>query len=482
VHRIILGNVLDELQKLPSESVHCILTSPPYYGLRSYGTPSQIWGGNPVCEHDFSIETPPPRERNEDDVVNPDTLQNANRGACYDAEENSGRFCSKCGAWFGHLGLEPNPIMYIEHMTEILVEAKRVLRNDGTFWLNIGDSYVGGKGQSGTRGAEYQEARNDSGESINQGYQTLGGPVLTRPTDNMVMLREMRMKPKDLMGIPWMLAFALRDTGWWLRQDIIWAKKNCMPESVKDRCTRSHEYVFLLTKSEQYYYDWYAIREPAAYDGRKDEMFKGAVKSYDGVMPGGKPHTFAQAGHPRWNKDENGERYRNKRDVWFLSLQPFKEAHFATFPPDLIRPMILAGTSQYGACSTCGAPWERCFEDNIVGDRLADGSLRKSKASRRAQTPGSEINGETSAFNSGTWNEPKSTGWRPTCSCEKNDPVPCKVMDIFNGSGTSGIVCLQESREYIGIELKPEYVEMSERRLDAEAKRLKFLPKQATLF
>lgn len=271
---------------LSDNSVNCVVTSPPYYGLRDYGVNSQI-------------------------------------------------------------GLEETPEAYVANIVAVFREVWRVLRSDGTLWLNIGDSYSG----SGNGSGDYRE----NGASISKNGNKYG----THKPGN-----SNGLKPKDLIGIPWMVAFALRADGWYLRQDIIWAKPNPMPESVKDRCTKSHEYIFLLTKSAKYYYDNEAIMELATgYDGRKDTLFKGSVKSYDGVMPGGKPQSFAKKGHERWQYKNlqtkgqqpntmhvnrlEGDEYlspvRNKRSVWTVTTKPYKGAHFATYPPELIKPCILAG-------------------------------------------------------------------------------------------------------------------------------------------
>jgi len=254
---------LKGLKQLPDNSINCCVTSPPYWGLRDYG-----------------VE--------------------------------------------GQLGLESTPEEYVAKMVEIFREVKRVLRDDGTLWLNLGDSYVmkfgGGKGRkSGTTKAAVDEVEK---------------PPREIPPS---------LKPKDLVGIPWMVAFALRADGWYLRQDIIWHKPNAMPESVTDRPTKAHEYIFLLAKSAQYYYDNEAIKEPAAYDGRKDTLLKGSQKYEKGVVSGQVAHSMAAKGHERWKKNERGEYVRNKRSVWTIPTKPFKGAHFATFPPDLIKPCILAG-------------------------------------------------------------------------------------------------------------------------------------------
>ena len=228
----------------------------------------------------------------------------------------------------GQIGLEVTPDAYIANLVEVFRECKRILRDDGTLWVNIGDSYNGN-----APNRSRQNGYNDGRENRDKRYSTGGIDGL---------------KPKDLIGIPWMLAFALRADGWWLRQDIIWAKPNPMPESVKDRCTKSHEYIFLLSKSARYYYDNEAVKEPANYDGRKDTMFKGAVKNYDGVMPNGQPQSFAQNGHERWQYDDKGVPVRNKRDVWTVTTKPYKGAHYATFNPELIKPCILAGAQEGG--------------------------------------------------------------------------------------------------------------------------------------
>lgn len=282
---------------LADQSVNCCVTSPPYYGLRDYGINGQI-------------------------------------------------------------GLEQTPDEYVRKLVDVFREVKRVLRDDGTLWLNLGDSYAGsghGKGVDVNSETWINSKQHTNRYSASGDFRSI--PV----TEG--------LKSKDLIGIPWLVAFALRADGWYLRSDIIWAKPNPMPESVKDRPTKSHEYIFLLSKSHKYYYDYEAVLEAATgYDGRKDTKFKGAVKSYDGVMPGGKPQSFAQNGHERWqykNLQERGQQantmhekrllgdeymspVRNKRDVWLVAPKPYRGAHYATFPPDLIKPCILAGCPEGG--------------------------------------------------------------------------------------------------------------------------------------
>jgi DNA modification methylase len=236
---ILIGDAREKLKELSSQSVNCCVTSPPYWGLRDYGNNKQI-------------------------------------------------------------GLEKNPDEFIAELVDVFREIKRVLRDDGTLWVNMGDSYAGG---------------------------IKGGD-----------LKSSGLKSKDLVGIPWMLAFALRADGWYLRQDIIWHKPNPMPESVRDRCTKAHEYVFLLSKSDKYYFDAEAMKEPSAGLGKTKIRF------------GGKK--YGDSDDPK-HATKSGNEYtdsgtRNKRSVWSVTAKPFKGAHFATFPPDLIEPCILAGCPEGG--------------------------------------------------------------------------------------------------------------------------------------
>lgn len=302
---IINGDCLEVLKTLEAESVNCCVTSPPYYNLRNYGVAGQI-------------------------------------------------------------GLEPTPYEYIEKLTEVFREVKRVLRADGTLWLNIGDTYCS-----------------------------------TAP-GSMGSATPSEMKPKDLMGIPWMLAFALRDSGWYLRQDIIWHKPNPLPESVKDRCTKSHEYIFLLSKSKKYYYSAEEVKEPcigfnnilpAGSKGTKkpnSRLRKGNNKTFRGGGVYTNNRSFQN--HGSKEKESTGNKpnetgLRNKRDVWTVATRGYKGAHFATFPPDLIRPCILAGCPEGGT-----------------------------------------------------------------------------VLDPFFGTGTVGVVATEHGRKFIGIELNLEYCRMAEER------------------
>lgn len=329
--KILEGNVLETLKDLPACSVQCVVTSPPYYGLRDYGVEGQI-------------------------------------------------------------GLEPTPEAYVQQLVKVFREVWRVLKDDGTLWLNLGDSY-NGSGKGG----------NPEGSPFTK-QKTNQGSLLDRPT------RISGLKPKDLIGIPWMVAFALRADGWYLRSEIIWAKPNPMPESMKDRPTKSHEQIFLFSKSPDYFYNYEAILEPANYDGRKDTVMKGSKKYKDGsYLANGNANSLSVKGRERWrfkNLQEDGQQpntiherraaglkdevyaVRNKRDVWTVSTKSYSGAHFATFPTELIEPCILAGSKE----------------------------------------------GDT-------------------------------VLDPFNGSGTTGEVSIKHHRFYIGCELNPKYVKLTHRRL-----------------
>lgn len=253
IQKVIYGDCLEAMRALESNSIHCCVTSPPYWGLRDYGID-------------------------------------------------------------GQLGLEKTPQEYVEKLVVIFREVKRVLRNDGTLWLNLGDTYTTGSGSYGTKS--------------NKQRSNMGTMIAPR-------VRVTGLKPKDLVGIPWHVTFALQADGWYLRQDIIWHKPNPMPESVRDRCTKAHEYIFLLSKNERYYYDQEAIKEASVYSGPQKSRPRGSFQGKGAASPGLEPFRAVTA-------------TRNKRSVWTVTTKPLKEAHFATFPPDLIRPCILAGCPKGG--------------------------------------------------------------------------------------------------------------------------------------
>jgi len=302
---IITADAIDGLKTLKNGTIDTCITSPPYFGLRDYGVSGQI-------------------------------------------------------------GIEDTPEEYIDKLVSVFREVKRVLCDDGTLWVNIGDSYAGGSGR-------WEKEKNISSmQATNKGSYGQFGVAKKWKHET--------IKSKDLIGIPWLLAFALRNDGWYLRSDIIWNKPNAMPESITDRCTKSHEYIFLLSKSRKYYYDNEAIKEPAV---STDNSKRNRDETRLNNVPGRKRMT---------GLIENNYIMRNKRDVWTVATQPYKGAHFAVFPSKLIEPCILAGSRTGGI-----------------------------------------------------------------------------VLDPFCGSGTTGVVALEHGREFIGIDLNPDYCEIANKRLSKES-------------
>ena len=340
--RILTGDCRDLLKSLPDESVHCVVTSPPYWGLRDYGT-AKWEGGDQNCDH---LNGRPGSWR-ADGIVENVSQRNRDGAGAYSGD------CRKCGAVRvdSQLGLEQSPDAYVAQMVAVFRDVWRVLRKDGTLWLNLGDSYsthAAGKIsdpmlKSTLAGVRTQEVANESSRA-NGRY---------RKTD---LLPE-----KNLIGIPWRVAFALQADGWYLRQDIIWAKPNPMPESVTDRCTKAHEYIFLLSKSERYYYDQQAIAEPSINAGETRVTTDGGFgRSAIGLNI--KPTGNAISGSVVTIAET-----RNKRSVWTIATEPFSEAHFATFPTELIKPCILAGCPVDG---TVLDPFAGAGTTGIVADRL----------------------------------------------------------------------------------------------------------------
>lgn len=399
-NKIIQGNALEVLRELPDESVNCVVTSSPYWGLRDYGLPPMIWANEkPLCEGEHLWGEKLPKGGRKKRLEDGDPKHSKVGIAESFALADGGQFCKRCGAWRGSLGLEPTPGMYIQHLVDIFQEIKRVLKKDGTVWLNLGDSYNAGR-NGGHPGGKKQWKPEQQKYVERSGANVPG------------------LKPKDLVGIPWRVAFALQADGWYLRSDIIWHKPNSLPESVKDRPTKAHEYIFLLAKSGStklwqakdtkewsydpdlsetiwlngkrtmrwrgfdYYYDADAIREKCI-TGNGKSQGKAAGKRFGG--PTNAKGTVSGFGERELFNNPFG---RNKRSVWTVSTQPFPEAHFATFPPDLIVPCIKAGCPKGGI-----------------------------------------------------------------------------VLDPFMGAGTTAVVAMKLNRNFISIELNPDYIKIAEKRI-----------------
>jgi DNA modification methylase len=313
---ILHGDCRETLKTLPDASVNCCVTSPPYFGLRDYGTAAWI-GGDSNCDHKQGRSG----AGRADGVV--DERSQRNR----DGVGSMGGNCRKCGAIRvdSQIGLEESPDAFVQQMVGVFREVRRVLRDDGTLWLNLGDSYAaqrGGTHQPAETLAGGKNGKTEQGANVNRDRHDGYNP--TR------FASRIGLKHKDLIGIPWRVAFALQADGWYLRQDIIWHKPNPMPESVTDRCTKAHEYIFLLSKSARYFFDSNAMQEPSAQPDRSRNDRFGGNKYVEGVK-----HSDGS--------QFTGSETRNRRSVWTVNTKPYRHAHFATFPPELIRPCILAG-------------------------------------------------------------------------------------------------------------------------------------------
>ncbi len=409
--------------ELPDSSVQCVVTSPPYWGLRKYaGVQDLIWGGDNHHEHVWQ-------------GVIKQTIS-----ATHDKQTSS--FCQACGARRWQLGLEPTPELYIQHLIEILREIKRVLRPDGVVFWNIGDSYAG------------------SGGTGNQFGQIDRGLDIVRPVKPINSL-----KPKDLCLIPERFALAAQQDGWYIRSRICWNKPNSMPESVRDRPTDSWEHIWMLTKSARYYYDAEAVREPIAEStiGRVPVDFGGA-KGREYIPKKDDPNF--RNGSEQWGRTFDYRvscaSGRNLRSVWTFPTAPYKGAHFATFPEALPDRCIKAATSEKGCCAECGKPWERVIEKGLTAhdgktesksdprDKLNGATGRLALLRQAARERGSEYVNKT-----------KTLGWKPTCECNAGEPIPCLVLDPFAGSGTTLKVAAELGRWSVGYEISEEYCRLA---------------------
>lgn len=420
---VIQGDCRKTLRALPPQCFHCCVTSPPYFGLRDYGAEGQI-------------------------------------------------------------GLEPTPDEFVAAMVDVFDKVWRVLRDDGVLWLNLGDSYAGSWGNYGVQNRGKGKQR-----------PIVSGSRVERPAwDERTTFRpaaangftDSGIKPKDLCGIPWRVAFALQSAGWFLRDAIIWHKPAPMPGSQRDRCTASYEFIFQLTKKPRYYFDLEAIKEPlkaTSYsrlaqdvDGQQgSDRANGGAKT-NGTMKavcfggskGGGEHGSARRLYS--GNEWSPASLSTPRNVWRIASEGCKDAHFATFPVELPTRCIKASTSAYGCCPTCGAPWERITERT---------KLRRKRPNELTKRTGESGTGNHCA-NTVAGVEAVTHGWRPTCTCGREDVAPCRVLDPFNGAGTTAIACRRLGVRYVGCELNPDYIEITHKRLRREANRGGAVPQHSS--
>lgn len=374
----------------------------------------------------------------------------------------------------GQIGLEDTPAKFVLELVDVFREVWRVLRDDGTCWINMGDSYAGSR--AGPQGA----AGLMSGRTI--GHQR----EMRRKSGN----HEARAgRPKDLLGIPWRLAFALQDDGWYLRRDIVWSKNNPMPESVDDRPSGSHEYVFLMTKRPDYFYDGPAIAEPSS-PGTHERLSrknllneKGSFRTNGGgdprpMKPGGRKLAAVGSGIKNNGSMDAALRVmpetRNARSVWMISTESFAGAHFATFPAKLAETCIKAGTSEHGCCPTCGAQWKRVVtkgEPNLAHRRAsgADKSGGYNGKSTKDHDAAGVQNASDVKRRILNGMRHKTSTWTQGCTCAPAAPTPCMVLDPFAGACTTLMVADRLRRNSIGIELSPAYAKMGAARLAKDA-------------
>lgn len=500
---ITCADVMDYLRSLPDDSVDCCITSPPYMGLRDYGTAT--WeGGDPECAHSGLAETQlRPGASSQTPVSQSHSMR---------ARQSSDHLnCVRCSATRidKQIGLEPTPAGYVAKMVEVFREVWRVLKPTGTCWLNIGDSYAGYWGDGKARQGGRRSSADTNGWT--RGFNMNARPSFHEAFDGT------NLKPKDRMLMPARVAIALQDAGWWIRSEIVWSKPNCMPSSAEDRPTDSHEMIYMLTKAARYWSDFTAIRE-AAKEESAERLLRG-VSSANRLLHGAggqRPHSIHQPRpngkqaalgkrqytgfNDRWDDRAELLLTRNVRSVWTIAPEPsnydycgrcdllFMGAtrkdvlhrtvdgvkkkfcpkcnqddgwvdHFAAYPHKLVERCILAGCPAQ-VCSACDKPWERVIEKEFVPQ--TDVSLARGMKNAEGLKPMDASNG---------WvDTPRGTttihtlGWQPTCKCGAGVDAGV-VLDPFLGSGTTALVARKLGRHYLGCDLSEAYVRLANARL-----------------
>lgn len=471
---VLHGHVMDALKSLPDQSVHCVCTSPPYWGLREYaGAIPQIWGGDDACEHDWSDNGTFRSGRDWDPTKGKSPVKR-------DYQVERGDTCAKCGAFQGHLGLEPTFTRYIQNIVIVMREVKRVLRDDGILALNIGDCF----------GRDPKKGRSGTGKhSAYRGYELA------------LKDREETVEKCKLL-IPHRTAIAMIDDGWVLRMDNVWSKKNPLPESVDDRPTTAHEFIFLFSKQPKgYWWDKDAVRE-----AMKPESYKRAEYGFKGTQEGNEGHCEARHGKGFQRNDgepaEFNEDGRNMRSVIHIAAEPFNAKsiglkdidHFAAFPTGLVRPFILAGCPEK-CCPLCGRGWVRETKRDLPSETSERPQQRRAAEMWKKhgltdahfeaiQSAGITDTERTLVLTSGAGNNSdevtrlaaeakaalggyyreflmgpmKHVSWKQDCKCEPAAPVPGTTMDPFAGTATTGVVALRHDRRAVLCEISADYM------------------------
>lgn len=442
---------------LPDQSVHAIITSPPYYGLRQYAgdqmvewpaveyypmtglkeagmPPLRIQGCDPACDHEWG--DPLIKDKRGLDTRS-SGLVGHQRPDC--RQFPASQFCQKCGGWRGGLGSEPSIEAFVGHLLLCLREWWRILRDDGCCFVNLGDSYANDAKWGGATGSK-SVAKLHGNTGIGRTRKRTGLP------------------PKNLMMIPARFALAAQADGWTVRSDIIWAKGvsfleeyagSSMPESVQDRPSKSHEYIYLLTKGQRYFWDKEAVKEQSTGQGGQAASFKRPTKEELAPNQSATQHRL-----DRKDRQDNGG--RSLRSVWVINPGSYPDAHFATYPPALVEPMIRAGTSQRGCCPACGAQWRRAVEKGLTAhDGETESQYESGSTANRLARMHQAARERGTEYGSGS----VTTGWQPACTCDAGDPIPATVLDPFVGSGTTLRVATELNRRSIGVDISKEYLE-----------------------